>query len=140
MNTSRDLELPSGFEVESARLNPPVTQVSGPGSGLPERSGVRGRLDAWKSRGLSKVHDIQRMVSERSTAARGSLVDATHSVRDGAKLKLHEVQSSMRSNPMKWAGIAAGAGFGIGLLGRVARWRSAHRRVMPDLVIIESSC
>lgn len=43
---------------------------------------------------------------------------------------------NMRSNPTKWAGIAAAAGFGLGVLGRVMRHRMEQ---VPQLVIIESN-
>ena len=46
-------------------------------------------------------------------------------------------QQSLRSNPTKWAGIAAGVGLGLGILGRVMRHRMA-RRSRPELVIIEA--
>jgi hypothetical protein len=45
----------------------------------------------------------------------------------------------MRGNPTRWAGIAAGAGLGIGLIGRFLQHR-AHRRTMPTVVIIEAAC
>ena len=64
-----------------------------------------------KSRGLSKVHD-----------------------------GVTKMQTSMRTSPMKWAGIAAGSGLALGLLGRFLHWRNSHRRMTPDLVIIESAC
>lgn len=140
MDTTRDLQLPSGWEVESAALHPPVESVSSSGVTLPERSGMRGKLDTWKSRGLSKVHDIQRVANDRWSATRTSLTTVKGSLRDGAKSQVTKVNGSMRTNPMLWAGIAAGAGFGLGLIGRVAHWRNKHRYAMPDLVIIESSC
>ena len=139
MDTTRELQLPSGCEVGAATLHPYVSDV-GTSVTLPERSGMRGKLDTLKSRGLSKVHDIQRAVSERGTAMKGSLVTLQGSVRDGAKIRVTKVNDSMKSSPMKWAGIAAGAGFGLGLIGRVAHWRSKSRRMMPDLIIIESGC
>ncbi len=80
------------------------------------------RLDTLKSRGLSKVHDVQRVVS------------------DGAKSRATQMQSSMRTSPMKWAGIAAGSGFAIGLIGRIAQARAKKRHAMPTLVIVESAC
>ena len=138
MDTTRDVLLPSGWEVESAALHPPAGSVSSSGVTMPERGGFRGKLETWKSRGLSKVHDIQRVVSDRCETAKTSLIETRSSVRDGAKSQLTKVQSSMRSSPMLWTGIAAGAGFGIGLIGRIAQWRNESRRVMPDLVIIET--
>ena len=143
MDTTRDLQLPSGCEVGAATLHPHVHEhVHDVGTSvtLPESSGMRGKLDSLKSRGLSKVHDIQRMARERSVAVKGSLTTAQTTVRDGAKAQVTKMNDSMKTNPMKWAGIAAGAGFGLGLIGRVAHWRSKQRNRMPDLVIIESGC
>ena len=92
-------------------------------------SGFRGRLDTLKSRGLSKVHDIQHVVSERGLA-----------VRDGAKSQVTKVQSSMRTSPAKWAAVAAGSGFALGMIGRIAQARRKARHAMPTLVIVETSC
>ena len=102
METTRDLEVSSGF---------------------------RGKLDTLKSRGLSKVHDIQ-----------CALGDGKVALRDGAKSQVTKVQSSMRTSPMKWAGIAAGSGFALGMIGRIARARAKRRYTMPTLVIVETSC
>ena len=128
-----------GSEVESATFHPHVHVVETSVT-LPDRSGMRGKLDTLKSRGLSKVHDIQRVMNERGTAARESLVRTKTSMRDGAKSQVTKVEGSMRTNPMLWAGVAAGAGFGLGLIGRIAQWRSKQRNRMPDLVIIEAGC
>lgn len=124
MDTNRDLQLPSGYEVVGASLQPYVP---------PERSGFRGRLDTLKSRGLARVHDIRRVASERGSSVQTSL-------RDGTKTRVMRVNESMKTNPMLWAGIAAASGFGIGMIGRIAQWRSKQRRFTPELVIIESSC
>lgn len=144
MDTTRDLQLPSGCEVGAATLHPHVhdhVHEVGTSVTLPERSGMRGKLDSLKSRGLSKVTDIQRVVRDRGTTMKESLVTVQGSMRDGARTQVTKMQDSMQANPMKWAGIAAGAGFGLGLIGRVAHWRSKQReRMMPDLVIIESGC
>jgi ElaB/YqjD/DUF883 family membrane-anchored ribosome-binding protein len=132
MDTTRDLQLPSGCEVGAATLHPHVHEhVHDVGTSLtlPERSGMRGKLDSLKSRGLSKVGDIQRVLKDRQVM-----------VRDGAKSQVTKVNDSMKTNPMLWAGVAAASGFGIGLIGRFAHWRNKHRRAMPDLVIIESGC
>jgi ElaB/YqjD/DUF883 family membrane-anchored ribosome-binding protein len=143
MDTTRDLQMPSGSEVESATLHPPIYAVGATSVTLPERSGMRGKLDTLKSRGLSKVHDIQRVVSDRSTAmtttVKSSVMTARGSMRDGAKTHVTKVQDSMKNQPMMWAGIAAGSGFVLGMIGRIAHWRSKHQ-MTPTLVIIESGC
>ena len=105
-----------------------------------ERSGMRGRLDTLKSRGLSKVHDIQRVIDDRRTAVKSSALIAKSAMRDGARSGVTKVQDSMRTSPMKWAGIAAGTGFALGLIGRIADARRKHHRATPELVIIETSC
>jgi hypothetical protein len=48
-----------------------------------------------------------------------------------------KLNRTLRSNPAKWAGIAAGVGVGLGILGRVMRHRMA-KRAQPELVIIEA--
>ena len=74
-------------------------------------TGFRGKLDELKTRGAEKVQ--------------------------GAKA---EAQTSMKTKPMLWAGIAAGTGFAIGLAGRIADSRRNRRRMTPDLVIIDATC
>ncbi|MGZ8730188.1 MAG: hypothetical protein ACXW5U_15310 [Thermoanaerobaculia bacterium] len=54
------------------------------------------------------------------------------------KSRMTKVQDSMRTSPMKWAAIAAGTGFALGLIGRIADARRKHYRASPDLVIIEA--
>jgi ElaB/YqjD/DUF883 family membrane-anchored ribosome-binding protein len=137
MNTTRDLQLPSGSEVDAATLHPWVPEETS--MTLPQRSGMRGKLDSLKSRGLSRVHDLQRVTRDRSRAMKDSLVTAQASLRHGAKSQVTKMNDSMKTSPMKWAGIAAASGFGLGLLGRLAHWRNQHRRITPDLVIIETS-
>jgi hypothetical protein len=48
------------------------------------------------------------------------------------------VRNKLREHPARWAGIAAGAGLGTGLLGRFLRHRTRRRRG-PAIVIIEAA-
>lgn len=121
MDTTHEWQLPSGSEVESAALHPPLHEVA--------RGGMRGRLDTWKSRGVSKVHDLRRVAADRGTM-----------LQSNAKSQVTKMQSSMRTSPMKWAGIAAGTGFALGLIGRIAQARNRRRNQMPALVIVEAGC
>lgn len=116
----------SGNEVESAAFHVPVSvshQLP------PARTGFRGKLDDLKSRGLSKVHDVK-----------GSISTAKVAMRDGVSGQVTKAQTSMKTKPMLWAGIAAGTGFALGLVGRIADSRRKNRRMYPDLVIIDATC
>jgi hypothetical protein len=149
MNTTRDvlsgsdLGLPSGCEVESATFHVPVTEALVPTAPV-TRSGLREKVEVLKSRGLSKLHDVQRTIGDRTSVMKStmqrSMTNAKTSVRTGVDGQVTKMQSSMQSSPMKWAGIAAGSGFAIGMIGRVIHWRNKHQRHMPQLVIIESTC
>ena len=143
MDTTREWELPSGSEVESAALHPPLHEVS--------RGGLRGRLDTLKGRGISKVHDIQRVVADRRstlqsnaksqvTRLQSNAKSQVEKLQSDAKLQVDRMQGSMRTSPMKWAGIAAGTGFALGLVGRIAQIRSKRRNQTPTLVIVEAGC
>lgn len=138
MNTNRDVTFgsgpgASGWEAESATLHVPVVDHTLP----PRRSDIRGKFDAklddLKSRSLSKVHDVQDMVVQRTSVMKSNL-------RSGMNDSVTKMQSSMRTSPTKWAGIAAGSGLAIGLLGRILAARSRERSRMPQLIIIETSC
>lgn len=138
MDTTRDLQMPSGSEVESAAFHPRV-RFEETSLTLPERSGMRGKLDMAKARGRAKVNELRRVMDDRATAVKGSLVRTKSTMREGALAQVDKAQTSMRTNPMLWAGIATGAGFGLGLIGRIAQWRHKQHTRMPDLVIIETS-
>ena len=47
-----------------------------------------------------------------------------------------QVQTSMQTSPMKWAGVAAGVGLSLGLIGRLMQRRASRNR--PELIVIES--
>jgi ElaB/YqjD/DUF883 family membrane-anchored ribosome-binding protein len=77
-----------------------------------------------KTRGRAKVNDARVAVA---------------SVKPRLNAMQLKANDSLRGNPAKWAGIAAGAGLGIGLIGRFLHHRSHHRH-MPAVVIIEAAC
>jgi ElaB/YqjD/DUF883 family membrane-anchored ribosome-binding protein len=172
MNTTRDvlagsdLRMPSGCEVETATF---IAEPVSAGSSMPEShdSGMRGKLDDLKSRGLSSLRNMQRTMGERTSVVKSdldqrtsvmksnlrqrtsvmknnlhqSLANVKTSTRTGVNDQVTKMQTSMASSPMKWAGIAAGSGFAIGLIGRFVHWRNKHHRHhAPQLVIIESAC
>jgi ElaB/YqjD/DUF883 family membrane-anchored ribosome-binding protein len=124
MDTTREV-MASGNEVESAAFHEPVN----PTVYTLERGGVRGRIDALRC-----------SLSQRGSAVKQSIASAKMSMRDNAKNRVSRVQSSMHDSPMKWAGIAAGSGFAIGMIGRLLQARRNRLSRMPQLVIIESTC
>jgi ElaB/YqjD/DUF883 family membrane-anchored ribosome-binding protein len=135
MNINRNVSFgsgigPSGHEVESAMFTPEVGRDELPSGG---RASVMRRLDDLKSRSLSRVHDVRRVMSDRTSIIKSS-------ARTGVTSGLTKVQSSMRNSPAKWAGIAAGSGLILGMLGRFIQSRNEQRRHMPQLVVIETSC
>jgi ElaB/YqjD/DUF883 family membrane-anchored ribosome-binding protein len=122
--------------VEAASFHVPVTEA------LVPMSGMRAKVDDLKSRGLSKLHDVQRTMSDRTSVMKStmqrSMTHAKTSMRNGVDDRMTRMQSSMQTSPMKWAGIAAGAGFAIGMIGRLVERRNKEHRHMPQLVIIET--
>lgn len=126
----RNLGMPSGCEVESATLHVPVNEelvlVE------PRRTGMRERLGALRSRGVARVHDVQHRLGERGVAIRQTLSSTLAS-------KQSQVSSSMSNNPMKWAGIAAGSGFIVGMIGRYVQHRNKRRPTL-DIVVIDAMC
>ena len=97
--------------------------------------------DKWfhmRSRGLESIHSMTSGMSERVSSIRPIAEQRVASVRNNMKLQVDRLQMQLRSNPTKWAGIAAGAGFGLGLIGRIMRHRASHPSI-PRLIIIESA-
>jgi gas vesicle protein len=145
LNSTTDLRVPSGWEVESTTL-----------SSTP-KEGFSGRLNSFKSTCMSsvdstkrniseKINDIKPVVTQRIDSLRSDLsrevstmrnhIDTrVNTMRDSVKSKATTLQHEMSSNPAKWAGIAAGVGMGLGVLGRYMRHR-AHRP-QPQFIIIE---
>ena len=150
MNTNRDvmsgsdLKMPSGCEVGSATFHTPVSGVQPIHSS--EHSDLRSKVDRLKDRGLAKVRDVKRDVSMKTAVmkrdASQKLMTTRSSMQRNVSNQMERVQSSMRTSPARWAGIAAGSGFAIGMIGRFVHWRNKHQheRHMPQLVIIESTC
>ncbi|HEX8620269.1 MAG TPA: hypothetical protein VF911_22000 [Thermoanaerobaculia bacterium] len=171
--TGSDLSMPSGYEVEAATFHAPVVaevtvvtperSVSHKNSDM--KSNVIEKLESMRKHSRMKFHDMQHLVDEKSavmksqlqrsmTTAKAQLQESMAVAKttmnrsmEQANTTVHtgfnDMQSDMKVNPMKWAGIAAGSGFAIGLIGRFIHWRNKHSHThsrMPQLVIIESAC
>ena len=76
---------------------------------------------------------MQRVLDDRTSLIKSN-------ARSGVSSGMTKVRSSMRSSPAKWAGIAVGSGFVLGMLGRFIQASNERRRHMPQLVVIETSC
>lgn len=127
MNTTGNVSFgsgvgPSGFEVESASFHPEVSRSNV----------IRTRFGDLKSRSLSKVHDVRKGMTDRTALIKSNVQHSMTTAKTSA-------QRSMRNHPARWAGIAAGSGFVLGLLGRFIQSRNEHRHHMPELVVIETS-
>jgi ElaB/YqjD/DUF883 family membrane-anchored ribosome-binding protein len=89
----------------------------------------------WKEKLAAMPADLK----SRSVAKMNDARVAVASVKPRVNAMTMKANDSLRGNPTKWAGIAAGAGLGIGLIGRFLHHR-AHHRHMPSVVIIEAAC
>ena len=128
--------MPSGLEVESARLHLPTESGGQHSSGL-TRPAWREKLDTIrsrsmsglrdvKSRSISKLDDVKSLSSRKISSMRGSVTGS-----------MSRTEHHLRTHPTMWAGAAMGAGFTLGLLGRLALWRKQHE--MPDVIVISGA-
>lgn len=161
MNTNRDVmsgsdfQMPSGCEVGAATFHTPVSGVQPIHSSGISTSDLRTKLEDLRSRSMTKLHDVQQKVTTESAIMKREMQQKLMTTKHDLQTKLMttrssmqrnltdqmmKMQSSMRTSPAKWAGIAAGSGFAIGMIGRFMHWRNQHHRHMPQLVIIESTC
>jgi ElaB/YqjD/DUF883 family membrane-anchored ribosome-binding protein len=165
MDTIRndELRIPSGLEVDTAVF----TEVVNVPPALPEPT-LKDRVDELRLRGVEAVgtmrHQVDELKHNASVKADGlkrGVIMKTAELKNNVSMKTEEwkqnvsmksdelkrtatmkvadVQQDLHSNPRKWAGIAAGAGLGVGLIGRYLSHRSKRRHV-PHLVIIEAAC
>ena len=149
LNRMNRVRMPTGLEVESAASLPPVT--GGTRSEV-MRSGLMGKVYALKSRGTELVHHMKHSMSETTHSLQRSVSAKTSdlkrlAVERGSRVKpmihdtMDKAERELHSNPTKWAGIAAGTSFLLGMIGREMRHRASRRmrRGLPDLIIIETA-
>jgi ElaB/YqjD/DUF883 family membrane-anchored ribosome-binding protein len=79
------------------------------------------------------------MMEIQTTSWKEKLAAMPRSIKPRVNAMTMKANDSMRGNPPKWAGIAAGAGLAIGLAGRFLQ-RRANARHMPTVIIIEAAC
>lgn len=121
-----NINVPSGLEVESARLHTPAIDFE---PHIDEAGGFRSRLEGWKTRGTTTLTEWKTSVMTKSNDAKSAVSSL------GPRLQLQ-----MRADPKKWAGIAAGAGVALGLAGRYLRHRAHVNARRPQVVIIHGAC
>jgi len=89
----------------------------------------------WKE----KIISLPRQIQTRSRAKVNDARVAVAALKPKVNALTLKATGNLRSNPTKWAGIAAASGLGVGLLGRFLQHRAQNRR-LPAIVIIEAAC
>ena len=69
----------------------------------------------------------------------GSMNDRLFHVKSRGMEMMDSMRSRLTITPLQLAGIATGAGFGLGLIGRIIRYRS-RRNVKRRVMILEGTC
>jgi hypothetical protein len=105
-------------------------------------SQARTTLDGWKQSVTTSVNDaVERakpVWNERVDTTKAFVADQVANVKSRAQETGTTFQAEIRNDTAKWAGIAAGAGFAVGLLGRWLHHRAHHR--VPAVLVIEGNC
>ena len=60
-------------------------------------------------------------------------------VRDGVRGPVSKTENHLRTHPGPWVASAVGAGFGVGLLGRLLLMRRKTHRAMPEVIVISGA-
>ncbi|HSP34618.1 MAG TPA: hypothetical protein VLU46_09915 [Thermoanaerobaculia bacterium] len=132
LNTS-DVRVPSGFDVESATTHRSENLILDDHS---HDAGMKDKLYHLRSRGMETWGSMRSGMSDRVSTWTPMVRDRVTTMRSSVMERISRMQGEMKSNPGKWAGIAAGAGFGIGLVGRLLRRRSRMTDDRTSIVIV----
>ncbi|HEV7922054.1 MAG TPA: hypothetical protein VGR02_14805, partial [Thermoanaerobaculia bacterium] len=150
MDTIRndELRIPSGLEVDTAVFTEVVNLPPAlPAPTLKDRvdelrlrgveaaGSVMHRLDALQQSAAMKTDELKRGVMLKTSELQRNVSMKTDELKRNVSMKSDElkrtattrvagVQQDIHTNPRKWAGIAAGAGLGLGLIGRYLSHRS----------------
>ena len=90
-------------------------------------------VEALKARSITTADTLKREATIRKQQLKSSMADAQVTARREMDTQVVKMQRSMRTEPMMWAGIAAGSGMALGLIGRYIHWRNTRR--VPLVVV-----